>query len=133
MDIAGLVWHGVRQLETCRVWDDVPVASAHIRAKRAPMIYCACSSSVLMTVTTSIVLSLHGFLSSREPSFSLPYKKTTLGTACAAAFLHCLETNAQTAVAWRLRRKLRTEMRSSRGSTPAGNAFVVRGAPGREQ
>ena len=52
-------------------------------------------------------------------------------TACAAAFLHCLETQAQTAIG-RMPRKLKTVMRSSRGSAPADGTCAVRAAPGRE-
>ena len=69
------------------------------------------------TAATFTELRAHGF--ERRRNKSPPFKyRTSLGTACAAAFLHCLETQAQTAIPW-MSRKLRTVMRSSRDSTPA--------------
>ena len=71
-------------------------------------------------------LRAHGLVSGWDNSLSPEYSHenpTRPGTACAAASLHCLETQAQTAIAW-TSRKLRTVMRSTRGSAPAGATAV---------
>ena len=109
------------------------VASAHMRAEMAPHMNCTCGTPEEETCTILTELRPHGLLSRWNISLSSEqYTATNLGTACAAAFLHCLETQAQSTIA-RASKKLRTVMCSSRGSAPAQGLCAVRVASRREE
>ena len=91
---------------------------------------CMCDSLELMMLTalTEFRAQVLVSMQDRAPSHR---DSTHRGTASAAAFLHCLETQAQTAISL-TSRKLRTVVRSSRGRAPAEGTWAVRAAPGRK-